>query len=186
MDKLSTGRSQRLACLFCFLLTAVYIIALFSWKERYWYDTVYAYAFGLLFPDLKDGFEHCIKRASGWGIACVGLTAFVVVLTKLSFPHGIDAILENVRAICFMTLILVLLSRFQIGNSVLAWLGKNVFLCYLLQRLPMILLHHIGVSTTCIPLFVVGSVVGTVLLVLLFGPVLRSVDSFFFIQPDKH
>ena len=78
--------------------------------------------------------------------------------------------------ICLMLLILLILSWFRIGNPVLHWLGTHVFLCYMLQRLPMILLHHFGVSRSSIPLFVLGSAVGTVLLVFPCEKLLKWLD----------
>ena len=172
------ARTQKQAILLCFLFSVAYYIGLYLWKERYWYDTVFVYFLGLVLPDLQKGIDKCTGRTSGWVIGCVGLTAAVLILTKLPFPHGIAGIAGNLRAVCFMLLILIFLSRFQFGNFVLDWLGKHVFLCYMLQRLPMILLEHFDVSRTCIPLFVIGSAAGTVLLVLLIDPVIKCIDRF--------
>ena len=169
-------RAPKRACLACFLLSSVYFIGFSIWKEHWWYDTVFAYSFGLIFPDIQSAFGKIVKRTSGWLAACAALTAIVLVLTKLSYPHVIDGVVGNVRAICFMMLILAFLSRFQVGNCVLRWLGSHVFLCYLLQRLPMIVLHHFDVSKTCVPLFVIGSAAGTVLIVLLFSKVMSGLD----------
>ena len=173
-------RNQKWACLLCFLFSGAYFVLLSRWKQRYWYDTVFVYSFGLIFPDLQLVFEKLIKRTMGWITSCVFLLAVLLVLTKLSFPRVVSGLMENVRAIIFMLLILVFLSRVQIGNTVLKWLGTNVFLCYTLQRLPMIILNHFDVSKTSIPLFVIGSALGTVLLVFLFDKLLNALDRLIF------
>ena len=111
-----------------------------------------------------------------WVVTSIGLLAAILLLTWLSYPLVIANIVENVRSVCFMLLILVLLSRFHIGNIALEWLGKHVFLCYLLQRLTMILLMRFGINSTCIPLFIVGSALGTVLLVIAFDRVFKKFD----------
>lgn len=111
-------------------------------------------------------------RLAGFVLLC---GAFLV-LTMSHFSQPVYGILENVRSILFMLLILVVLMRLQIGNPVLHWLGTHVFLCYMLQRLPMIVLDHFGVSLSSIPLFVLGSAVGTVFLVVIVDKLLKGLD----------
>lgn len=172
--------SQKQACLLCILFSCAYLFGLSLWKDRYWYDTIFSYAFGLLFPDFQGHFRKITEKTLGWAAICGIMAVVVLVLTKFSFPHLFGGILENFRALCFMLLILAFLSRFQFGNAGLRWLGSHVFLCYLLQRLPMIVLNHFDISKTCVPLFVCGSAAGTVFLVLLFDRVMQKVDEVLF------
>ena len=79
-----------------------------------------------------------------------------------------------------MLLIILLLEWIEIGNRLLRWIGTHVFEIYLLQRLPMILLAHFGLSKTCIPLFICGSIIGTGLLVWLFSYLLARFDEHIF------
>ncbi len=160
----------------CFLFTTAYFIGFSLWKDAYWSDTVFAYGFGLAFPDLKEFFEKWSAPASIRLTCLVLLGGAFLVLTMCHFSQLVYGILENVRAILFMLLILVVLMRLQIGNPVLHWLGTHVFLCYMLQRLPMIVLDHFGVSLSSIPLFVLGSAVGTVFLVVIVDKLLKGLD----------
>ncbi len=170
------GRPIKWACLLCFLFSAMYFGVFSMWKARYWYDTIFIYSFGLVFLDLEKLFGKIIKRTLEWASTCVVLTVLILLLSKVPFPHILDGIMENIRATLFMFLIIAFLARIQVGNVVLKWLGSNVFLCYLLQRLPMIVLNHFGVSKSSIPLFVVGSAIGTVLLVLLLKEVMIRLE----------
>lgn len=170
------AHSAKGAIWICFLFSAVYFIGLSLWKEAYWSDTVFVYTFGLSFPDLKELFKRMTARASSRLIGFLLLFAAFLMLTMSHFTQPVYGIMENVRAILFMLLILAALARFQVGNPVLRWLGKHVFLCYMLQRLPMIVLDHFGVSKTSIPIFVIGSAIGTAVLVLLVDKLLRAID----------
>lgn len=169
-------RSSRQACMLLFLFSMFYIGVIMLWKERWWYDTVFAYGFGLLFPDLEDLFVRVTKRSVSRIVLCFFLSCVFLALTMGHFHDPIYGILENIRGICLMLLILLILSWFRIGNPVLHWLGTHVFQCYMLQRLPMILLHHFGVSQSNISLFVLGSAVGTVLLVIPCEKLLKWLD----------
>ena len=146
------------------------------WKERWWYDTVLVYGFGMFFPDLEDLFVRVTKRSISRTVLCFLLACVFLVLTMGHFHDPVYGILENTRGICLMLLILLILSWIRIGNPVLHWLGTHVFQCYMLQRLPMILLHHFGVSQSSISLFVIGSAVGTVLLVIPCEKLLKWLD----------
>ena len=172
------AHSAKGAIALCFLFTAAYFIGLSLWKEAYWYDTVFAYPFGLVFPDLREQFERMTARSSVRLAGFVLLCGAFLVLTTSHFSQPVYGILENVRSILFMLLILVVLIRLQIGNPVLHWLGTHVFLCYMLQRLPMIVLDHFGFSWSSIPLFVLGSAVGTVLVTLIFNLFLKKIDRY--------
>ena len=85
-------------------------------------------------------------------------------------------LLENLRGILLMLLINVFLMRVRIGNSALAWLGKHVFLCYILQRLPMIIFETMGLPRYSIGLFVLASAAATLLLVLIFDRLFAAFD----------
>ncbi len=168
--------SPKWACLLVFVFSIAYFIVISIWKESWWYDTVFVYGFGLVFPDLKDSFTKLTARNPG-RLAVFAILIVAVLLLTMLHLHGLfNGLMENVRAVCFILLILVLLSWFEFGNPVFHWLGAHVFLCYFLQRLPMIVLDHIGVSKSSIPLFVLGSAVGTVILVLLFDVLLKRID----------
>lgn len=172
--------SQKQACLLCIFFSCAYLFGLSLWKDRYWYDTIFAYAFGLLLPDFQGHFRKITEKTLGWAAICGIMAVVVLVLTKISLPHLFGGILENIRALCFIPMILAFLSRFQLGNAALSWLGSHVFLCYLLQRLPMIVLNHFDISRMSVPLFVCGSAVGTVLLVLFFNRIIKIIDEILF------
>lgn len=173
-------RTRRAALLCCFVLTAAYCVILSRLTSNFWYDTVFVFWFGLLYPSLQPLLHRFPgKSLLKWLGSLLLLGAVVLVLTRgiSGIPHSIQ---ENLRAILTMLLINLLLERVEVGNRVLQWFGTHVFEFYMLQRLPMILLDHFGVSKTSVPLFICASAAGTVLLVLLFSKLMERLDRLVF------
>ena len=52
----------------------------------------------------------------------------------------------SVMACAFVVLVTLITIKVQLNNKVLRWLGKYAFSIYILQRLPMILLKHLGLA----------------------------------------
>ncbi len=169
-------RSQKAACLVCFLLSAVYWVIFFLLKEKYWYNTIFVYWFGLIYPDIRQGIEKRTSCLRGWIAALAVLGIAVVMLTLFrSYQHK-DGLLENLRGILLILLINIFLMRIRVGNAVLAWLGKHVFLCYFLHSLPMIVFESIGLPQYSIGLFVFASAAVTLLLVLIYDRLFAAFD----------
>ena len=74
-------RSSRQACMLLLLFSMIYIGALMLWKERWWYDTVLVYGFGMVFPDLEDLFVRVTKRSISRTVLCFLLACVFLVLT---------------------------------------------------------------------------------------------------------
>ena len=169
-------RSQKTACLVCFLLSAVYWVIFFLLKDNYWYNTIFVYWFGLIYPDIRQSIEKRTSGLRGWIAALAVLGIAVLMLTLFRSYRHKDGLLENLRGVLLMLLINVFLMRVRIGNSALAWLGKHVFLCYILQRLPMIIFETMGLPQYSIGLFVLASAAATLLLVLIYDRLLAALD----------
>ena len=165
----------------CFGLTLGYLLILLRFKEAWWYNTVFAYCFGLLYPDLQQK-VFCLweKRMVSWWCFLAGTALLVLVLTFMRFGRLTECFRENLRAIVFMLMLNCFLSRLRLGNRLLHWLGTHVFECYLLQRLPMIVLSHFGFAKRSPALFVLACAAATVLLVIPISEGLRLLDRRFF------
>lgn len=69
--------------------------------------------------------------------------------------------------------------KVKMNNVILQWLGKNAFSIYILQRLPMHLYSTCGLSS---PIFVLLSVLTTLLLSYFFTMVTKRVDKYIIIN----
>ncbi len=165
----------------CFGLALVYCLVLFRLKETWWYNTVFAYCFGLLYPDLQQTLHRLWGRSTAGWLACLAGAALAVL--ALTYFHFLNGLRENLRAIAFMLLLNCFLYRVQLGNRLLCWLGEHVFACYLLQRLPMIVLSHFGLAKHSPALFILACAAATILLVIPVSQGLRLLDRCFFPVP---
>jgi hypothetical protein len=175
----------RVAICFCFGLTLGYFLVLLRYKEAWWYNTVFAYCFGLLYPALRQKLSHLWEKSAGWLAFPAGSAGLVLALTFLRFEPLADGFRENLRAIAFILLLNCFLYRVQLGNRMLRWLGSHVFECYLLQRLPMLVLSYFGLGARSRALFVLACAAGTVLLVIPVSLGLRLVDRRLFPAPQN-
>ena len=167
----------------CLLLTLAYFLIISRLNASWWYDTVFVFCFGLVFPELLPLLRRFTERHLLPWLGSVALLAAAVLFLTYG-TSGLEGLAyaakENLRAILVMLLLILLLERLEFGNRLLDWVGKHVFGFYLLQRLPMILLKHFGVNQLSAALFVSVSVLGTVLLVVLFDSVFRRMDRLVF------
>ncbi|MGN1194446.1 MAG: hypothetical protein ACI4SB_03090, partial [Acutalibacteraceae bacterium] len=88
-------------------------------------------------------------------------------------------------AILFMMLLVLVTMKVQIKNPILSWFGSHVFSVYMLQRLPMIFLKHIGFSQSHKYAFVIICFAVTVVLSHLFEFSLGQIDRLIFGRKAK-
>lgn len=154
------NRYQALAVLTVML--CIYIVVIAGVKEGHlWYDTVLCYPLGLLFAFQKDKLDNFFGSGVRTLLAIVLLGILWIVL-RLFIEKNV--VLYEVQSIAFALFLLAVTSRVTIGNRVLAWLGKHSFSVYLLQRIPMIILNHFGISVWNRWLFIAASAAATCLL----------------------
>lgn len=177
-------QDKNVALLSCLLLTLAYCYILSHLVQHWWYDTVLAYWFGLVYLDIQALFDRLLRNrfpvnTRVWSVAVLCVSSVLLLLTWRSFglPTGVCG---NLRAVFLMLLINLLLERFVISNQVLNWLGEHVFEFYLLQRLPMILLDHFNIQQFSIALYIAGTIVATTLLVVPINYAIKRIDLLLF------
>ena len=79
------------------------------------------------------------------------LLAFLLVVEmigcRLLYNYSIPYLLKVnflLGPLTFALLIISMTSHFKVNNRVLQWLGVNAFAIYILQRISMILVSHLG------------------------------------------
>lgn len=111
--------------------------------QYWWYDTLLTFPAGMWFSCLQNTatFQRIMDKK--W------TRYLVIILSLLLFlgwrvHFGIDYL--GICSIIFAFALTMGGVWVKIGNPVLAWCGKFCFPIYILQRLPMIVLSHLGIN----------------------------------------
>ncbi|MBR2384919.1 MAG: acyltransferase [Clostridia bacterium] len=136
-----------LAIITTILSFSAIIVLRFVAEGSWWYDTILCYAFGMWFALIKENFDAFIKRGKKehWGTIAV-VTVLFVALYFIAGRINPFAITYNMCACAFCLLITVLTTKVKLDNVILKWLGIHSFAIYVLQRIPMIVLHKVGIA----------------------------------------
>lgn len=137
----------------------------------WWYDTIVTFPLGVLFSLTREDTERKIFMNRS-----IHLLSFLIIFALFILWHhffGVDS--KGICATLFMVLILLFSSFVSTNNQILQWLGIHSFSIYILQRLPMILLKHIGVSDVI--LFTAAAFFMTLLLGWIFNLCVKKLDT---------
>ena len=171
-------RNYKWSVLICAMLTLLYYIVMCRLRESYWCNTVFVYCFGLAYSDLKYIHNRYHNNNTfKWVLCCTVFAFLTITLTVIRLTVIPKELQENLRAINAMTFINIFLQRIRLGNRLLRWLGTHVFECYLLQRLPMIVLSRLGVQQASILIFTVLCASITIVLASICKRVMQAVDN---------
>lgn len=130
------------------ILTILYILIVQTQKDGYWVDTALAYPAGIALSLYKDYFLKLVQKYYKQALI-VFVMLFLVIAFFLWWIYKYSHIKtyfipENLSAVLFGYLIVLVNMRIRIENAPLKWLGKNLFPIYIYQRLPMILIVAIA------------------------------------------
>ena len=154
--------------LFCVALW----VPLFLLKGDVWCNTLLCYPVGMLFSLVKPRFDGVILKNK---FSYYGITGAFAVTFAVLYLFKQSAVVYSAVACLFVLLFTALTVKVKIDNGILRWLGKHAFSIYILQRLPMILLRHWGLSENIL-LFSALSLVATLLLAAGFQKLTDFVD----------
>lgn len=115
------------------------VIMYLSGKGFWWYDTVYAYAFGAIFAFWKPRIETIVQRHY--------LLTLIVSITGFVFFYNCPnyfSVPANLTAVFLSAILLLFTMKVRLENKFLAWSGSHLFPLYIYQRIPMILFSSIN------------------------------------------
>lgn len=122
-------------------LTGIYVAVVQHFRGGYWVDTAFAYPAGIAFSVYKDYFLKLFQKHY-W---CALFTSVIIFLLFYNLPqYKSFYIFENITAVVFALIVVLVTMRVRIENAPLKWLGKNLFPLYIYQRIPMIALLAIA------------------------------------------
>lgn len=121
---------------FNFVFDALFVVIMSTVRpnESKWFNTIFAYTFGVFVSTYRERSVKFIDKFSlplflGSLIACLVLSQ--ISLEWLGIKH-------NLMGICFMVLILVSTSKVRFGNRFVCWLGKSLFPIYMYHMLLLL------------------------------------------------
>ncbi|MBR5958592.1 MAG: acyltransferase [Salinivirgaceae bacterium] len=143
------NRSILTAALLNFGLLMIATIALaLAGKPSHWYNTIFAYPIGMMFGLFKERFDSLVNKK--YAACLIGAVICFAISTLLFFDKNLPigensrAIINGsswvIRVISFIIIILMVMTKFNIQNKTLIWLGGNLFPLYIYQRIPMIII----------------------------------------------
>lgn len=136
-------------------------------QPSYWYNTLILFVLGFYYSYFKNTIEKLVMKndityfLALLAVVCVYIAAFIIKRSG-----GIEE--YTLWAVAFTLLVVILTMKISVNNQLLVWLGQHVFSIYILQRIPMTILHSFGLSETNKYAFLIISIAATLLLAALF------------------
>ena len=155
------------------VLTACFWVFLFFTKERFWYDTLFAFPCGVTFAFFKDHINKRLIIFKNW-IICIVLT-FVGFVLLYSIRN---AVCISISSVLFALILVLITMRIKFDNAALRFFGTYLFEIYVLQRIPMIVISEKYVLDPV--KFNIISFIITILLAIFFKKAIDCLDSFLF------
>ena len=176
----SIFKSEKKSLLMNFFAIFIVFVILSRFKESWWYDTILCYPFGLLFSYLKTDFEKIVLKNN----YVFYITSIFVLILFIIFYQIKNIYFFEFAGVLFCLLIVLFSLKINVSNSILMWLGNNVFSIYILQRIPMIFLSkyfELGNYS-----FVFASFIITILISVLFNKLTYVFDKLIFRKENNH
>ncbi|MBE6587344.1 MAG: acyltransferase [Ruminococcaceae bacterium] len=158
-------------CLFFWAIMAI----LYGKAATWWYDTVLCFPVGIWYAVFKDKIDAFAKK---WYFY---LPTLALLSLGFAFLYGRRFYVEyySLLAPVFCLLLTWVTMKVKFDNKILGWLGKHSFSIYIIQRIPMVILTHLGLNKNN-NVFALLVVITVLLSAWLFSLLLSQVDKLIF------
>lgn len=136
-------------------------------KQSYYYNTIILYALGIWYSLLKKYIENITFKND---VIYSAISALLLLLLYLSYDNRASFGIESYSlwAVCFTITLILFSMKISFNNTILSWFGTHIFSVYILQRIPMMILHYFGVTQNHKYFFIVLSIIATICLAHIF------------------
>lgn len=153
-------KNKKLYIINIIILTALTILLIYilqlAGKERWWYNTAFLFVLGFWYSYFKEPIEKLVMRSDLSYITTAGIIATAYVFANLH--RGDSLFMFYVFGSLFCLLCVIITMKVKIESGILNWFGNHVFSVYILQRIPMIALSHLGLATSNKYVFTIVSI----------------------------
>ena len=135
---LCSKHSKEAHLMIVLVLCLLYIVLLsvFKGNQRWWYDTILAYPTGVAIALYRDKLSLIIEKWR-WPLVLGLMTLFLFLLyAGRMWAPGYNII----GSVVFALMLVVLFYRVNLNSRILNWCGSHLFVLYIYQRLPMLVL----------------------------------------------
>ena len=152
-----------------FILTTVYILIMFNFKQSWWWNTAYCLPSGMLYSKYKSKIEEFLHNNINYYVTFLIVLLVYLILNYL-YLKGIITPIYLVISVLFALLVVFVTMKIKISNKALIFFGTYSFWMYILQRIPMIVLKEYGLNKH-IYIYVIVCFIITVILALMYSMV---------------
>lgn len=136
-------------------------------KDSWYYNTIILFPLGCWFSLLKPYIDRLVQKNDIVYTFTAMLTVFLTLYFSINRQeYGIKS--YTLWAIFFTLAIVLFTMKISFKPTILSWFGEHIFSIYILQRLPMIFLHHLGISFNHRYMFLLSSFMATLFLAHIF------------------
>ncbi len=142
---------------------------------NWYYNTMILMPVGCWYALLQKPIEKFVMK-NDYSYALVGVVLFVGYWLSYGkrWSGGIE--LYTVWALFFVAAVVFITMKVSFQSKVLSWFGEHVFSVYILQRIPMIVLSRCGLAEQNRYGFIIGVIVITIFLALVFDCLVGKLD----------
>lgn len=167
------------------MLTVAYIVVIQQFKPTFWYNSAICFPIGMWYSFFKERIERVVMKNNF--TYYFSFLVCVVLFIGTRFFWGGFAYLTTYLLSCvlFGFFMMLLTMKIRFGNRVLDWFGKHAFSVYMLQRIPMIVMHKIGFLARYPHISFLITVAVTIIFAELFDCLTAFIDSKLFASKSK-
>ena len=130
-----------------------------------YYNTVCCFPAGMIFSLLKPYIDKILMKND-----IIWFTAFsvgIAVFAYFSLNRNEGLVYYTLFTLTALAVVVMFMMKANIQHSVLDWFGQHIFSFFILQRIPMLLIRHLGFANREY-FFIITSFFGTIFLCVLF------------------
>lgn len=141
------------------LLTAAWV---YTAKEilvfpAFWYGTSHLLVVGMIWASWEQTLSGCLKKHFLCSVSLSGLGFALLFVLSRSRSGAAELVLKSGMYVCFVLLVLCLLSKVRMVNPILQFLGSISFELYLVHGLMILLLKDLPLPPAFFCLAVLGT-----------------------------
>lgn len=154
------------------ILVGVFVMMRMN-RPPYTYNTLACYPLGMLYALFKPQIEKIVMKND---IIYSVVLALAFASMLLMYQHRNEGfIAHSIWSVIFIVLVLLITMKVRFCNGFLTFLGSHVFGIYILQRIPMLILQHLGFNQNPY-MFLILSFIITVPMTLVFDLLMKKID----------